>query len=93
MADRIGAVGGQLAVHTEAGHHVIARYVIAASGALDATNIPDFPGLESFQGEWHHTSMWPKEKVDFTGKRVGVIVSGGNVDLQRFASLVSGAQS
>ena len=63
-------------VHTEAGHHVVARYVIAASGALDATNIPGFPGLESFRGEWHHTSMWPKEPVDFTGKRVGVIGTG-----------------
>ena len=27
-------------------------------------------------------------KLDVRGKRVGVIVSGGNVDLQRFASLV-----
>jgi cyclohexanone monooxygenase len=63
-------------VHTEAGHHVVARYVIAASGALDATNIPDFPGLDSFRGEWHHTSMWPKEKVSFAGKRVGVIGTG-----------------
>ncbi|WP_118184076.1 threo-3-hydroxy-L-aspartate ammonia-lyase [Paraburkholderia phosphatilytica] len=32
-------------------------------------------------------------KVDIAGKRVGVIVSGGNVDLLRFASLVSGGQS
>lgn len=31
-------------------------------------------------------------KVDVKGKRVGVIVSGGNVDLMRFAGLVSGAQ-
>ena len=63
-------------VHTEAGHHVVARYVIAASGALDATNIPDFPGLETFRGEWHHTSMWPKDEVSFEGKRVGLIGTG-----------------
>ncbi|WP_114809293.1 threo-3-hydroxy-L-aspartate ammonia-lyase [Paraburkholderia kururiensis] len=31
-------------------------------------------------------------KVDVKGKRVGVIVSGGNVDLMRFAGLVNGAQ-
>ncbi|GAB6846713.1 threo-3-hydroxy-L-aspartate ammonia-lyase [Paraburkholderia kururiensis] len=31
--------------------------------------------------------------VDVKGKRVGVIVSGGNVDLMRFAELVSAAQS
>ena len=29
-----------------------------------------------------------KQKVDVRGKRVGVIVSGGNVDLRRFAELV-----
>ncbi|WP_199541734.1 threo-3-hydroxy-L-aspartate ammonia-lyase [Paraburkholderia kururiensis] len=32
-------------------------------------------------------------KVDVKGKRVGVIVSGGNVDLVRFAELVGAAQS
>jgi threo-3-hydroxy-L-aspartate ammonia-lyase len=32
-------------------------------------------------------------KVDIAGKRVGVIISGGNVDLPRFASLVSGVQA
>jgi cation diffusion facilitator CzcD-associated flavoprotein CzcO len=63
-------------VSTERGDQVVARYVIAASGALDATNIPDFPGLESFRGEWHHTSQWPKEGVDFAGKRVGLIGTG-----------------
>jgi cation diffusion facilitator CzcD-associated flavoprotein CzcO len=63
-------------VSTENGHQVTARYVIAASGALDATNIPDFPGLDTFQGEWHHTSQWPKEGVNFAGKRVGLIGTG-----------------
>lgn len=29
-------------------------------------------------------------KVDVAGKRVGIIVSGGNVDLQRFAALIQG---
>jgi cation diffusion facilitator CzcD-associated flavoprotein CzcO len=63
-------------VSTEGGDQVSARYVIAASGALDATNIPDFPGLDSFRGEWHHTSQWPKDGVNFEGKRVGLIGTG-----------------
>jgi cation diffusion facilitator CzcD-associated flavoprotein CzcO len=63
-------------VQTERGDHVAARYVIAASGALDATNTPDFPGLETFRGEWHHTSQWPRDKVSFEGKRVGLIGTG-----------------
>ena len=53
-----------------------ARYLITAAGALSATNVPDFKGLDSFKGTWHHTSRWPKEQVDFTGKRVGVIGTG-----------------
>ena len=32
-----------------------------------------------------------QEVVPLRGRRVGVLVSGGNVDLERFASLVSGA--
>jgi cation diffusion facilitator CzcD-associated flavoprotein CzcO len=67
---------GRWHVSTESGDHVVARYIVAASGALDATNIPDFPGLNSFRGEWHHTSQWPKEKVSFAGKRVGLIGTG-----------------
>lgn len=31
------------------------------------------------------------KQLDLRGKRVGVVISGGNVDLQRFASLVQGA--
>ena len=35
-----------------------------------------FEGIDSFAGESFHTSRWPKEKVDFNGKRVGVIGTG-----------------
>lgn len=27
--------------------------------------------------------------IDFKGKRVGVMISGGNVDLERFAKLIT----
>lgn len=63
-------------ISTDRGDQVTARYVVAATGSLNATNIPAFPGIESFQGEWHHTSQWPRTKVDFAGKRVGVIGTG-----------------
>ena len=32
---------------------------------------PDFPGLETFRGEWYHTAPWPAGGVDFRGQRVG----------------------
>jgi cation diffusion facilitator CzcD-associated flavoprotein CzcO len=63
-------------VQTSRGEEVTARFVIAATGSLNATNIPDFKGAETFQGQWCHTSKWPKEGVDFAGKRVGIIGTG-----------------
>ena len=50
--------------------------LITAVGILSAQNIPGFVGVESFKGESFHTARWPKERVDFTGKRVGVIGTG-----------------
>jgi cation diffusion facilitator CzcD-associated flavoprotein CzcO len=64
------------AVETEDGHRVRARFVIAATGLLSASYVPDIPGVDSFEGESFHTARWPNEKVDFTGKRVGVIGTG-----------------
>ncbi|MGW4335736.1 flavin-containing monooxygenase [Rhodococcus koreensis] len=63
-------------LRTELGHHVTARYVIAACGSLHATNVPDFPGLERFEGQWFHTSAWPQDAVSFQDKRVGIIGTG-----------------
>ncbi|ETW99872.1 MAG: cyclohexanone monooxygenase [Candidatus Entotheonella factor] len=66
----------QWTVHTDSGEAVTARYLIAAVGSLSHTNVPNFKGLENFQGQWYHTSRWPHEGVDFTAKRVGVIGTG-----------------
>jgi len=63
-------------VGTEHGERVSARYLITAVGCLSAANIPEIPGRGSFQGESYHTSNWPKDGVDFTGKRVGLIGTG-----------------
>ena len=35
-----------------------------------------FPGQETFKGQLFHTARWPKEGVDFAGKRVGVVGNG-----------------
>jgi cyclohexanone monooxygenase len=63
-------------VETDRGDRVTARFLIAASGCLSATNVPDFRGIDTFEGGWYHTSRWPKEGVDLAGKRVGVIGTG-----------------
>lgn len=62
-------------VTTDEGEKLTARFVVAAVGPLAATNIPNIPGVEDFEGEMFHTSKWP-EGVDLSGKRVGVVGTG-----------------
>ena len=63
-------------VTTEGGDEYAARFLITAVGCLSSANVPDIPGLDSFQGRWYHTGEWPHEGVDFTGKRVGLVGTG-----------------
>lgn len=58
------------------GARYVARHVIAATGSLDVSNTPSWPGSEDFTGETYHTSRWPRGGVDLAGKRVGVIGTG-----------------
>ena len=66
----------QWEIETEDGQRARAHFVIAATGLLSAHQLPDYEGVESFEGLSLHTARWPKEPIDFTGKRVGVIGSG-----------------
>jgi cation diffusion facilitator CzcD-associated flavoprotein CzcO len=65
-------------VKTEGGESVTARYVVMATGCLSSFNTPKFKGLESFKGATYHTGQWPREGVDFSGLRVGVIGTGSS---------------
>ncbi len=63
-------------VQVENGQLARAQFLIGAVGVLSAKYVPAFPGVESFGGESFHTSNWPKEEVDFSGKRVACIGTG-----------------
>ena len=63
-------------VRTENGETYTAKFLVTAVGCLSTANVPKFPGLETFKGDWYHTGQWPHEGVDFTGKRVGMIGTG-----------------
>ena len=69
---------GTWTVRTDTGAAIRTRYLITGVGALSASNTPDFPGIDSFQGDSYHTGQWPHEGVDFTGKAVGVIGTGAS---------------
>ncbi|QHE73226.1 flavin-containing monooxygenase [Rhodococcus sp. WAY2] len=67
---------GRWQVRTDTGERTSATYLVTAVGILSAPNLPDFPGIESFEGQWLHTAYWPAEGVDLAGKRVGIIGTG-----------------
>lgn len=65
-------------VTTDPGEPVTCRYVILATGTLSVPQKPKFEGLEDFKGELYYTSSYPKEGVDLSGKKVGVIGTGSS---------------
>ncbi|MBC3191756.1 NAD(P)/FAD-dependent oxidoreductase [Pseudonocardia sp. C8] len=65
-------------VETDNGPAVTATYVVMATGCLSVPRTPSFEGLEEFAGPTYHTSSWPEEGVDFTGKRVAVFGTGSS---------------
>ena len=65
-------------VTTDKGEAVSANYCVMASGNLSTPRVPNFNGIESFQGKWYHSGLWPHEGVDFTGQRVAVIGTGSS---------------
>jgi cation diffusion facilitator CzcD-associated flavoprotein CzcO len=67
---------GEWLVETWAGESFVAPFVVAASGILSVPLEPQIPGMDTFEGRSLYTSCWPKEGVDLTGKRVGVIGTG-----------------
>ena len=52
------------------------KFLITAVGCISTTNIPNIKGLKKFNGDYYHTGNWPKNDVDFSGKRVGQIGTG-----------------
>jgi len=65
-------------VETDKGEVVRAKFVVMATGCLSSANVPKFEGLDSFKGRTFHTGRWPRDDVDFTGRRVGVIGTGSS---------------
>jgi cation diffusion facilitator CzcD-associated flavoprotein CzcO len=65
-------------VEVEGGAKIRCRYLVATIGALSLPKAPEFEGLQDFQGRWVQTSAWPREPVDYAGKRVAVIGTGSS---------------
>lgn len=65
-------------VETDQGEKVRAKFLITGVGNTSTPARPNLPGLDKFAGKIYHTALWPHEKVDFTGQRVGLIGTGSS---------------
>ena len=74
----------------EDGSRFNSRFLITAIGPLSTPTLPKIEGRDDFKGASFHTARWPKEPVDFAGKRVAVIGTGatGIQTIQTIASQV-----
>ena len=66
----------QWIVKTEDGKTAKCKYLILATGFAAKRHFPDWKGLDTFEGVIHHSSFWPEEDVDVTGKKVAVVGTG-----------------
>lgn len=68
-----------------------AKFIIFCTGFASSRHTPSFAGLNEFKGETVHSSLWPENGFDVTGKRVAVIGTGasGVQVIQEIASQVA----
>ncbi|KJC46850.1 cyclohexanone monooxygenase [Bradyrhizobium sp. LTSP885] len=64
------------AITLASGARATCRFLITAIGPLSTPTLPRIEGRDSFRGQSFHTARWPKQPVDFAGKRVAVIGTG-----------------
>lgn len=69
-------VNNRWEITTAEGIRASAQFLITAVGPLSAPTMPNYEGMDSFQGGSWHTARWPKQSPDFSGKRVAVIGTG-----------------
>ena len=69
---------GRWTVTTETGRAVDCQFFLTAVGCLSLAATPAWPGQEHFRGQILHTSAWPEQEPDLTGKRVGVVGTGSS---------------
>jgi cation diffusion facilitator CzcD-associated flavoprotein CzcO len=56
---------------------IIAKYVIACAGPQHEIDMPQIPGVESFEGEAFHSANWDHD-VELEGKTVAIIGTGAS---------------
>lgn len=52
------------------------QFFLPNTGIAAKRHIPDWKGIDDFQGTLVHSSFWPKEDLDLRGKKIAVIGTG-----------------
>lgn len=71
---------GQWFIQSNNGHeiHTWASHLVLCTGFAERRYTPPFKGLNNFEGELYHTSLWPENGVNLIGKRVAVVGTGAS---------------
>lgn len=67
---------GRWYVKTADGRTCKCKYLVLAAGFAAKRYVPKWEGIEKFKGVVHHSSFWPDEEMDVTGKRCAIIGTG-----------------
>lgn len=67
---------GTWQIATDDGATHSTQFFVPAVGCLSTPYVPEFDGLDEFEGEWYHTAQWPREGVELDGERVGLVGTG-----------------
>jgi cation diffusion facilitator CzcD-associated flavoprotein CzcO len=75
--ERIEFAGGRWRIGLRGGEEHSADVVVSAMGGLHQPYLPEFPGIERFEGRHFHSARWDHDH-DLTGRRVAVIGSAAS---------------
>ena len=64
-------------------------FVLCATGLLSAHQFPDYEGVDSFAGLSLDSARWPKQPIDFRGKKVGIIGIGNKIQVEGYFQMMN----
>jgi cation diffusion facilitator CzcD-associated flavoprotein CzcO len=74
---RFDETTGTWCVTTDGREKFVARALMLGNGALHVPQLPDIPGLATFEGVQFHSARWDHD-ADLDGKRIAVIGTGAS---------------
>lgn len=69
---------GRWHVKTQDGRTCKCKYLVLAAGFAAKRYVPPWEGIDKFEGVVHHSSFWPDEEMDVSGKRCAIIGTGAS---------------